>query len=110
MKSDLAEQKCVPCSRQTPRLTGKAIAQFQPQLGDGWKVVGEHHLEKDYAFKNFKDALDFVNRVGAVAEQENHHPDIFLTWGKAKITIWTHAIDGLSENDFILAVKADTVQ
>jgi 4a-hydroxytetrahydrobiopterin dehydratase len=80
------------------------------QLGEGWKVVDEHHLAKDYSFKDFKEALDFTNRVGALAEEEGHHPDIHLAWGKVKITLYTHSIGGLSENDFILAAKADSVR
>ncbi len=76
-------------------------------LGGGWTAVADHHLEKSYAFDNFKQALDFTNRVGAIAEAQGHHPDIFLAWGKVTLTIWTHKIDGLTESDFILAAKAD---
>lgn len=74
---------------------------------EGWEAVEEHHLEKEYKFANFAGALDFVNRVGAVAEAEGHHPDINFGWGYARIRIYTHAIDGLSESDFILAAKID---
>ncbi len=74
---------------------------------EGWKVIDDHHLEKEFPFRNFKEALDFTNRVGAIAEQEGHHPDILLRWGRAKLTVRTHSINGLSENDFILAAKAD---
>ena len=72
-------------------------------------MVDEHHLSKGYDFKNFVDALAFVNKLGAVAEQEGHHPDIFLTWGKVKVEIYTHKIDGLTESDFILAAKCDAL-
>jgi 4a-hydroxytetrahydrobiopterin dehydratase len=77
------------------------------QLGRGWQLNKEGHLERLYTFKNFADALAFVNRVGAVAETEGHHPDLFLSWGKCKIEIWTHKINGLTESDFYLAAKAD---
>jgi len=73
----------------------------------GWKLVERHHLEKRYTLKNFADALELVNRIGAVAEQQNHHPDIALAWGKVVVTIWTHKIDGLTESDFVFAAKCD---
>jgi 4a-hydroxytetrahydrobiopterin dehydratase len=110
MKTELAKKSCRQCEEHTPPLKGEAIARQQEQLGNDWKVIEEHHLEKDYSFKDFKEALDFTNRVGAVAEQEGHHPDIFLGWGKVKLDIWTHNVGGLSENDFILAAKADSVR
>ena len=110
MKTELTKKKCRPCNEGEPPLKGEAIAIKQRELGDNWKVINEHHLEKEYAFKNFKEALDFTNRVGAVAEQEGHHPDIFLGWGKVKLDLWTHNIGGLSENDFILAAKADAAR
>jgi 4a-hydroxytetrahydrobiopterin dehydratase len=74
-----------------------------------WRVVNNHHINRTFAFPDFKTALAFVNRVGAIAEEEGHHPDIFFTWGKAEITTYTHKIDGLTESDFILAAKIDTV-
>jgi 4a-hydroxytetrahydrobiopterin dehydratase len=107
MKTDLAEKECKPCNEETTPLKGPALKRLQGQLGGKWKVVNEHHLERDYSFKDFREALDFTNRVGELAEQENHHPDIYLTWGKVGLKIWTHNIDGLSENDFILAAKVD---
>jgi 4a-hydroxytetrahydrobiopterin dehydratase len=78
-------------------------------LGGGWEIVGEHHLEKGYAFPDFAGALDFTNRVGAIAEQQGHHPDILLSWGKVRVTIWTHKIDGLTRSDFVLAAKIDAL-
>ena len=110
MNTELTNKKCRPCSAQTAPLKGDAIVKLQRQLGDHWKIIDEHHLEKEYSFKNFKEALDFTNRVGEIAEQEGHHPDIFLGWGKVKLDLWTHNIGGLSENDFILAAKADSVR
>lgn len=107
MKTELAAKQCVPCNRETPRLDSAAIHRLRDQLADGWKVIDDHHLEKEFPFRDFKKGLAFTNRVGAVAEQEGHHPDILLQWGKVTLTLWTHSIDGLSENDFILAAKAD---
>jgi 4a-hydroxytetrahydrobiopterin dehydratase len=72
-------------------------------------VVGEHHLEKEYTFPDFAQALAFTNAVGAIAEEEGHHPDIYLAWGKARVTIWTHKVDGLTRSDFVLAAKIDRV-
>jgi len=88
-------------------LKGAAITELSEQLGGGWTVVDEHHLEKEYTFKNFAEALAFTNRVGAIAEEEGHHPDIHLAWGRVGLKIFTHKIDGLTESDFILAAKAD---
>jgi 4a-hydroxytetrahydrobiopterin dehydratase len=107
MKTELIHKKCIPCEEKTGALKGAALADLRRQLGEGWNVVNEERLEKEYKFKDFREALDFTNRVGTVAEEENHHPDIFLTWGKVKLTLSTHSIGGLSENDFILAAKAD---
>ena len=106
--SELAERKCVPCHGGTPRLTGAALAGYASQVPD-WSVVDEHHLARAYKFRNFNAALAFVNRVGALAEEEGHHPDISFGWGYAEIKIYTHAIDGLSESDFILAAKLDAL-
>lgn len=103
----LADKECVPCKGGVAPLKGKALAQFAADLGGGWRVINEHHLEKDYKFDDFKQALAFTNRVGEIAEAQNHHPDIYLTWGKVKLTIWTHKIDGLTESDFVMAAKAD---
>jgi 4a-hydroxytetrahydrobiopterin dehydratase len=75
----------------------------------GWRVVDGHHLEKRFTFPDFAQGLAFVNRAGAVAEQEGHHPDLHLSFGKVTVTVWTHAIDGLSESDFVLAAKLDAL-
>ena len=107
MKIELTKKNCRPCNEDVPPLKGEAITNLCRELDDNWKVIEEHHLEKEYSFKNFKEALDFTNRVGAIAEQEGHHPDISLGWGKVKLQLWTHKIGGLSENDFILAAKVD---
>ena len=105
--SDLAAKKCVPCQGGVPALPAEEQQRLLGQLGEGWRVVDGHHLEREYRFDDFAQALAFTNRVGAVAEAEGHHPDIHLAWGKVRLTIWTHKIDGLTESDFILAAKAD---
>ena len=106
--SDLASKTCVPCKGGVPPLKGEQLTSLEKQLPD-WKVVEEHHLFKIFQFPNFITALQFVNRVGALAEEQGHHPDIFLAWGRAEITIWTHAVKGLTESDFILAAKIDLI-
>jgi 4a-hydroxytetrahydrobiopterin dehydratase len=105
--SELANKTCVPCRGGVPPLKNGEITELQEKLGGGWKVAAGHHLEKDYVFRDFADALVFTNEVGAIAEREGHHPDIFLAWGVVRLKIWTHKIDGLTESDFILAAKAD---
>ncbi|UCG87399.1 MAG: 4a-hydroxytetrahydrobiopterin dehydratase [Gemmatimonadota bacterium] len=109
MTSELAKKQCVPCSGGVPPLKGEEIQSLLERLGGGWEVVADHHLEKEYSFGNFADALAFTNAVGAIAEEQGHHPDICLSWGKVGLKIWTHKLDGLSESDFILAAKADEV-
>jgi 4a-hydroxytetrahydrobiopterin dehydratase len=81
---------------------------LQKQVKD-WEVVNQHHIIKRYSFPDFQRTLDFVNRVGRIAEEQGHHPEITFTWGKAEIKVWTHKIDGLTESDFILAAKIDQV-
>src|SRR2546423_13676291 len=103
----LAEKKCTPCDGGTPRLEGEGLEALAKQLKAGWKVVKQHHLEREFKFKDFREALDFTNRIGEVAEAQGHHPDIFLGWGKVKVTICTHKIDGLTESDFVLAAKIE---
>ena len=102
----LADRQCVPCKGGVPPLTGEQIAPLLAHL-DGWNVVEKHHLEKRYKLKNFVQALDLVNRIGAIAEEQNHHPDIFLAWGRVDVKIWTHKINGLTESDFVFAAKCD---
>ncbi len=105
--NDLAKKSCVPCRGGVPPLAGAELKSLESALGGAWRVVDGHHLEKSYVFDDFKQALDFTNRVGEIAEAEGHHPNILLEWGKVTLTIWTHKIDGLTESDFILAAKAD---
>lgn len=107
--SPLASEKCVPCRGGVPPLRGEELRALAAQLGSGWRVVEEHHLEKEYRFGDFAEALSFTNAVGAIAEREGHHPDIYLAWGRVRVTIWTHKIDGLTRSDFILAAKIDGI-
>jgi 4a-hydroxytetrahydrobiopterin dehydratase len=104
----LAEKHCVPCRGGVPPLTGEALQKMKSQV-NGWDVVNDHHLKKTYTFPDFLKALEFVNRAGAIAEQEGHHPDLYLSWGKVGVEIWTHKINGLTESDFILAAKIDAL-
>ena len=104
--SELASKTCVPCRGGIPPLAGPELEALARQVPD-WKVVDGHHLTRNFPFKNFVQALAFVNKVGALAEEQGHHPDILLAWGKAEITTWTHKINGLTESDFILAAKID---
>lgn len=106
----LSKKNCIPCRGGIPPLKGESLAELHRQLDGGWKVIDEHHLEKEYLFKNFREALDFTNKLGEIAEQEGHHPDIALSYGKVAVRLWTHKIDGLSESDFILAAKYDTIK
>lgn len=105
--SELAKKHCVPCRGGVPPLEPKEVEDLLRNLGGGWEAIDNHHLEKSYRFDDFKHALGFTNRVGAIAESEGHHPDIYLAWGQVRLQIWTHKIDGLTESDFILAAKAD---
>ena len=105
--SELAQENCIPCRGGVPPLKGEELDALQKKLGNDWQIINEHHLEKEYIFADFRQALDFTVKVGEVAENQGHHPDIFLAWGKVKLTIWTHKIDGLTESDFILGAKVD---
>jgi 4a-hydroxytetrahydrobiopterin dehydratase len=102
----LAQKRCVPCKGGVPPLRGEELQKLSSQLPD-WKVVAEHHITRTFVFPDFKTALAFVNRAGAVAEAEGHHPDLLLTWGRVDVKTYTHKIDGLTESDFILAAKID---
>jgi 4a-hydroxytetrahydrobiopterin dehydratase len=106
--SALSEKHCIPCRGGVPALKGVDLTPYAEQLPD-WKIVEEHHVAKTFPFPDFKVALDFVNRVGAVAEQEGHHPDLCLAWGKVDVQIYTHKIRGLTESDFVMAAKIDEV-
>ena len=107
----LAQQKCVACRGTEPTLTEAQIAELQPQAPE-WQVKevgGMKRLERVFKFKNFAQALEFTNKVGAVAEEENHHPLLITEWGRVTINWWTHKIGGLHQNDFIMAAKTDEI-
>lgn len=105
-RNPLAQKECAPCKGGVPPLTAEEQKPLLEQL-DGWESVNHHHLMKDFKFKNFKQAIDFVNRAGDIAEEQGHHPEITVGYGHAKVEIWTHKIDGLTESDFVLAAKYD---
>jgi 4a-hydroxytetrahydrobiopterin dehydratase len=103
----LADNKCVPCRGGVPPMERAKAEGMLKQLERGWQLNKDGHLERLYTFKDFAEALNFVNKVGAVAEVEGHHPDLYLAWGKCKVELWTHKINGLTESDFYMAAKAD---
>jgi len=105
----LVKKKCLPCLKTTPPLREGELRALHEELGGSWRLIEGKQLEKSYPFKNFKEALAFVNGIGEEAEREAHHPDLTLSWGKVVVKLWTHAIQGLSENDFILAAKIDAL-
>ena len=105
-EGSLAQKHCVPCRGGVPPLHGEALRKLAGQLPD-WTVVNEHHIQRTFQFPDFATALAFVNRVGAVAEAEGHHPDLLLAWGRVEVKTFTHKIDGLTESDFILAARID---
>jgi 4a-hydroxytetrahydrobiopterin dehydratase len=105
----LADKNCVPCKGGVPPLDHAAIALLMPELETGWEAVNDHHLKRTYKFPDFKGALALVDRIGAMAEAQGHHPDLHLAWGKVTVEIWTHKIDGLTESDFVFAAKCDAL-
>ena len=106
MVSSLADKKCVPCEGGIPPLTGAEIAPLLAQL-PGWSVEENKRLSKAFKFGNFVQAVDFVNAVTRVAEEEQHHPDLYVRWGEVRAYLWTHKIDGLTESDFVMAAKIE---
>ena len=105
--TDLADRKCIPCSGDVPPLAGEELKKLHQELDGGWKLVDDHHLEKEYKLDDFRQALELTNKVGELAEEVDHHPEIYLTWGKVRIKIYTHKVGGLTETDFVWAAKAD---
>jgi len=103
----LADQACAPCRGDVPPMAQAEAQAMLTQLDDAWSLNGQGHLQRDYSFSDFMGALQFANAVGAIAEEEGHHPDLLVAWGRCGIEIWTHKIGGLAEADFILAAKAD---
>lgn len=103
----LAEKACVPCRGGTPPMDRQAAEQFLRELEDGWQLNADGHLERTYPFKNFRQAMVFANKVAEIAESEGHHPNLHVAWGRCRVEIWTHKIQGLTESDFYFAAKAD---
>ncbi len=106
----LSSKKCTPCQGGIPPFNLEQINEYKKKIDKDWKVINNHHLEKEFKFKDFKTALDFTNKIGKLAEKEGHHPDIYLAWGKVKVITYTHKINGLHVNDFILAAKIDEIK
>lgn len=107
---DLSKKRCIPCRGGVPPLKGESLTKLYCHLDERWKIIDEHHLEREFLFQNFREALTFTNKISEIAEEEDHHPDILLSYGKVKVLLWTHKIDGLSESDFILAAKYDNLK
>ena len=106
----LLDKKCVPCEGGMPPLTPEQLEPLFKEIS-GWSIIDNKQIEKEYVFKNFTQSVSFINKIAEIAEAEGHHPDIFLhNYRKVKVTLSTHAVHGLSENDFILAAKIDTIQ
>lgn len=106
----LEEQSCVPCAGGIPPLPVEEVTQLLAQLQEGWLLNKEGHLCRDYRFKNFKESMDFAHKIAEIAEKEGHHPHLTIAWGSCGVKVWTHKIQGLTENDFILAAKIDALQ
>jgi 4a-hydroxytetrahydrobiopterin dehydratase len=104
----LKDRECIPCRGDTPPVSADERDRLLAQL-EGWQVVDGHHLHKAFLFDDFASALIRINQIGEVAESQNHHPDLTLAWGRVGVEIWTHAIDGLTESDFILAAKIEAL-
>ncbi len=107
MAEALADRKCVPCRGGVPPLSDEQMAPLLNEIDGAWRIERGHHLTREFKFPDFAQALEFVNRVGAEAEEQGHHPDVYLAWGKVRLDIWTHKIDGLTESDFIFAARCD---
>jgi 4a-hydroxytetrahydrobiopterin dehydratase len=108
--TELTDKMCGACADAEDSFDANEIAEYTPEIDEDWQVIDNHHLERKFDFDDFQQALDFINDVGELAENENHHPDLYLTWGEAKVTIWTHSVDGLTEADFIFAAKTDEIR
>ena len=107
---DLLNQKCIPCGAGSPPLTADKAQELFVQLTPGWEIMESKKIKKEFKFKEFMDAIAFVNKVATIAEDEGHHPDIYIFYNLVRIELWTHAVNGLSENDFIVAAKIDQLR
>jgi len=106
---DLTQMKCVPCEGGTPPLTPEKMAEYKMQLKQDWQAEDNKKIKREFIFKDFKEAMAFINKVAALAESEGHHPDIYIFYNKVTLELSTHAVHGLSDNDFILAAKIDKI-
>lgn len=109
MSASYKSEQCIPCMIDTPALSGELLLEFFSELDENWRMVDDQLIERTFKFRDFKEALDFVNKVGEIAEFNGHHPDIELGWGRVKVSLMTHKIHGLSRNDFILAAQIDEI-
>ena len=107
---NLSDMECVPCKGGVPPLSDEESDAFLSQIHDDWEVVKNHHLTRTWPFPDFASALEFINKLGEICEQQNHHADFELGWGRVVSVIYTHKIDALTESDFVLAAKFDTIQ
>ena len=107
MKKELAQRECIPCKGGIAPLSGGKLIALHQELNNGWQLIDDHHIEKEFSFDDYLDGMDFCSHVALLAESHDHYPDILLCWRKVKVTFWTHKIDGLSESDFILAAKVE---
>ncbi|HLN22050.1 MAG TPA: 4a-hydroxytetrahydrobiopterin dehydratase [Bacteroidales bacterium] len=107
---DLAQRKCIPCEGGIPNLSANEIAEIKMGISAEWQIIENRKLLRKFSFVNFKHTMAFVNEVARIAEEEGHHPVMHVNYGSVEIELWTHAINGLSENDFILAAKIDTIE
>ena len=107
---DLADKRCLACEGGQPPLTEEQISELLPGLSQDWKVIENHHLRREWGFSDFASALEFVNLAGGICEDDGHHADFEVGWGRVKAEIWTHKIDGLTESDFYLAAKFDRIE
>jgi 4a-hydroxytetrahydrobiopterin dehydratase len=107
MSTPLARRQCVPCHGGVPPLPPQRIQELLGQLEKGWTIEGGYHLTRTFTLPDFSASLELTNRIGEIAEQQNHHPDIHLAWGRVKVEVWTHKISGLTESDFIFAARVD---
>jgi len=105
----LIDKKCIPCTGGVPPLPSQKIEVFLKELGDGWKINAQGHLTKEFVFEDFLQPMDLANRIAKLAEEEAHHPDLTIAWGRCSVEIWTHKINGLTESDFILASKIEAL-
>lgn len=104
---DLTNKKCIPCEGGIPPLDSARVAEYQKHIQSGWRLTSDSKISREYSFRDYRNTIGFVNRVADLAEEEGHHPVMHVYYSKVVIELWTHAIGGLSENDFILAAKID---